>query len=248
MNSLKFRLAALAAAGYTHLARTPRTKDGLRVLMYHDLSHSDSSDLYTLRAETFITQLNRLIEWADENDASFHFVADEPKPGIAVTFDDGYMSTLQIAAPILAEHRIPFHVYVSRVFVAGADRRFLCESSLKDLAAVPGARIGAHGLSHRPLATLSIDDQATELRGSREWLEDVLQIRVHEMSFPHGSHSDDVVRTASSAGYDIACCSAVGTYVDSSQKMSVPRIDVWSHDDEATVVNKVRGGWDWLMP
>lgn len=248
MNSLKFRLAALAAAGYTQLARTSRTNDGLRVLMYHDLSHLDSSDLYTLRAETFINQLNRLIEWADENDASFHFVADEPKPGIAVTFDDGYMSTLQIAAPILAEHRIPFHVYVSRVFVAGADRRFLCESSLKDLAAVPGAKIGAHGLSHRPLATLSIDDQATELRGSREWLEDVLQIRVHEMSFPHGSHSDDVVRTASSAGYDIACCSAVGTYVDSSQKMSVPRIDVWSHDDEATIVNKVRGGWDWLMP
>ena len=248
MNSLKFRLAALAAAGYARLARTPRTKDGLRVLMYHDLSHSDSSDLYTLRADKFINQLNRLIEWADESDSSFHFVADKPKPGIAVTFDDGYMSTLRIAAPILAERRIPFHVYVAPVFITGTDRRFLSESALMDLAAVPGVRIGAHGLSHRPLATLSNSDQAIELRQSRDWLEDLLQVRITDMSFPHGSHSDEVVRTASATGYDIACCSAAGTYVDSIQKMSVPRIDIWSHDDEATVVSKVRGGWDWLMP
>lgn len=216
--------------------------------MYHDVSHSNSSDLYTLRAESFANQIDRLADWANASEIPFQFVTNQPQPGIAMTFDDGYMSTLQIAAPILCKRRIPFHVYVSHVFITGTDRRFLCESSLKELAAIPDVKIGAHGLSHQQLATLSNDQQSLELRKSREWLEDLLQIRISEMSFPHGSYNDDTKSIASREGYDIACCSAVGTYFDASQRMSVPRIDVWSHDNESTVLGKVRGAWDWLMP
>ena len=238
----------MAAAGVDLLSRSQRTSDGLRVLMYHDVSHSDGSDLYTLHTESFANQIDRLVDWAIAYEVPFQFITNQPQPGIALTFDDGYMSTLKIAAPILSERRIPFHVYVSHVFTTGTDRRYLCESSLKDLAAVPGVKIGAHGLSHRPLATLSNDEQRLELRKSREWLEHVLQIHISEMSFPHGSYTDDVKRIAAGEGYDIACCSAIGTYVDSSQRMSIPRIDVWSYDNEVTVLSKVRGAWDWLMP
>ena len=32
---------------------------------------------------------------------------------VVITFDDGFLDTLQIAAPILASHKMPFTVFVS---------------------------------------------------------------------------------------------------------------------------------------
>jgi len=248
MNAFKFRLAAKAATVIEHLARPNRTKDGLRILMYHDLGDSRGSDIYTLSVSRFVEQINRISEWAESTGVAIRSIDTSPAPGIAFTFDDGYSSTLQVAAPILIDRAVPFHVYVSRAFATSRSDRFLNEAALRELASCSKVHIGAHGLSHEPLGSMGRAALDRELRDSRSWLEDVLQVPVSEMAYPHGSYNELVIQAAEDAGYSLACCSAIGTYRQSSQNMTIPRVDIWSFDDENTVIGKLRGAWDWLMP
>ena len=74
--------------------------------------------------------------------ARFNPIGPTPRPGIAVTFDDGYLSTLTTAAPILIKHNIPFHVFVTKSYCQSGNTRYLTETLLRELAAVPLASFG----------------------------------------------------------------------------------------------------------
>lgn len=76
-----------------------------------------------------------------------------------------------------------------------ASREALSYEELRNLAA-SSVDIGAHGLSHRPLARVA--DGAAELRAARTKLESILGRTVETMSFPHGSYNAGLTTAARS--------------------------------------------------
>lgn len=66
------------------------------------------------------------------------------------------------------------------------DYRALNQEELQALAASPWVTIGAHGVSHTPLALLAAEEQRQEIVGSKRRLEASLNRKVELFSYPFG--------------------------------------------------------------
>jgi peptidoglycan/xylan/chitin deacetylase (PgdA/CDA1 family) len=217
--------------------------------MYHDVNSSGrDADIYSIPSDSFSRGVLAVAKWALDNDHHFVTFSAEPKPGIAVTFDDGYRSTLELAAPVFAGLEIPFHTFVTMSYVKSGDSRYLSEGDLKVLAEFPGATLGLHGTSHSRLSLLSDDSLQREISESRDWLEQLIGRTVNSLSYPHGDFDARVSTTARACGITAAACSRIGTFSETSQSLSIPRVDVWSYDSPQSTVAKTRGNWDFLLP
>jgi peptidoglycan/xylan/chitin deacetylase (PgdA/CDA1 family) len=104
------------------------------------------------------------------------------------------------------------------------------------LAAVDGADVGAHTVTHPLLASLAPRQQAHELRESRRSLEESLERPVVSMSYPYGGSSHytlDSVRAARACGYRCACAAHGGAIVEGCDRFRLPRVPVVDEDGDA---------------
>jgi len=249
VNRLKYEIARLSAAARRVLPTTSPVHKGTRILMFHDLnSQGHRHDVYSLPSKTFADSIRALAEWASEEHSRFVAFSGEPTRGIAVTFDDGYRSTLKIARAVLNEYSIPFHVFITKQFIESGDTRYLTAADIKALSAVPFATFGLHGLTHTPFSQLEPSALRSELRDSRKWLEDLVGRPVATVSYPHGDFDQRVTEIVASEGLVAAACSAAGTFQFDHQRFTIPRIDIWSLDSANVVLAKTRGDWDHVLP
>ena len=118
-----------------------------------------------------------------------------------ITFDDGYRDNLDNAAPVLRKHGYPAVLFVPIGYLD--DRRPLPHEEHLARARHPqphdrvggagGARaraasaIESHGISHRPLADLEVDEAAREIALSKLRLEERLGRPVRAFSYVKGS-------------------------------------------------------------
>lgn len=249
MNRLAYQTAHASALVRGLVWRKNQALTGTRVLMFHDLhENGDPNDLYSIPVNTFVSGIRRLANWATASRTPWVRFDSDPTPGVAITFDDGYRSTLRLAAEVLVEHGIPFHVFVTKHYVESNDARYLTCDDVRSLVSLPLATVGVHGATHSRFTDLAPDVLQRELQDSMHWLEDLIGSKVTSLSYPHGALNDAVVNEVSAAGFTAAACSACGTYRDTSLRLRIPRIDVWSRDTSATFVSKTRGDWDHVLP
>jgi peptidoglycan/xylan/chitin deacetylase (PgdA/CDA1 family) len=223
--------------------------EGLRVLMYHAIGTpalDDRLGLYSLSVERFRRQMIFLSNWHHGKVVDLT-KSELAKKGcrVAITFDDGYLDNLEVAAPILTELGLPFTVFVASEFVRTSKSGFLTPAALRMLAALPGVQIGAHGANH--VALSECDDQAlkTELRVSRECLEDIVGYQIKALSYPFGAANQRVKNAVLEAGYDLGACSMAGINRPERDPLLLTRTDVVSYDDMRTFLQKLHGDWDW---
>lgn len=167
---------------------------GKRVICFHDIKHAH--------------KLRRMLIWlkAHYNVVSLEDLLQRPldqRSMVAVTFDDGYDSWHELAAPVLEELNIPATFFVCSGFV-GLDkegaRQFLrtythrkqelyalSKEQLSDLAHHPLFEIGGHTVHHIDLGQRL--DQKTleaEILGDRKQLEDWTGESVRWFAYPFG--------------------------------------------------------------
>ena len=249
MTRLTYHLARMAARTIASIRQPNETLQGTRVLMFHDLHElTGCSDLYTMPARSFKGGMSLLSKWMKQEQTDFVPFSSEPRPGVAVTFDDGYRSTLNIAADILVSLKIPFHVFVTKSFVDSGETRYLRDSDLKRLVLMPGVTLGVHGVSHVRMPTLSDTQLRTDLAEARDWLEQLTGTPISTLSYPHGAYTTNVASLVQTCGFTAAACSNAGTFTSEQQRMVIPRIDMWSRDTGRVWIDKTRGGWDHLLP
>lgn len=219
---------------------------GFRVLMYHAVGTivpDDRLGLYNLAPDLFRSQMELV---AATGEVTRFSTIGERNHGISVTFDDGYQDTLEKAAPILADLGIPFTVFVTTDYIRKGDKIYLSSDGLCELANVPGADIGAHSASHRPLTECEDEALHNELVSSRAFLEDLLGQQVDAMSYPHGAVDRRVQQAVAAAGYVLGACSRFGTNKSKFDPLLLARTDIWANDDLKTFQAKLAGDWDWL--
>lgn len=249
MNRSKFAVARAVAVLNGTLRRLDAPSLGTRVLMYHDVNeHGRTDEIYSMPFASFSRGVSALLTWAGEHDHPFVAFTATPTPGIAITFDDGYSSTLRLAAPVLASHGIPFHVFITKAYAESGDPRYLSLNEVRELSTFPGATLGLHGASHTKLSDLDDDALRHDLSVSRDWLEQLTARRIDSLSYPHGDFTSHVRDVVAAAGLTTAACSKVGTFTDVAQKLSIPRVDLWSLDSAHSTIAKTRGDWDLILP
>ncbi len=197
------------------------TTDDTLVLCYHAVSPTWPSPL-AVRPEALRTQVASLLA-AGYRARTFSDAILDPEPGLtlAVTFDDAYRSTFELAAPILGELGVPATLFVPTDFpdsgvpfplpgAAWVGSEFEGELSIMGWEEVReldrrGWEIGAHTCSHQWLTQVDDERLRVELTASAAVLGERLGARPRSVAYPFGDHDDRVVAAAAAAGYEAAC-------------------------------------------
>ena len=118
---------------------------------------------------------------------------------VAITFDDGFRDNLTVALPLLERFSLPMTLFVAAGFID--EQGYLSEEELREISRHPLVKIGAHGLWHRDLNSLTTDEARFELVESRRLLEDVIGQRVDLMAWPFGECSAELECLSAQCGY-----------------------------------------------
>lgn len=215
------------------------------VLSYHAVSATWPSPL-AVRPERLEAQL-RLLQARGYAGATVHGAVHDPpsERTVAVSFDDGYRSVLQVAFPILERLGLVGTVFVPTDFPdAGSPMAWpgidqwldtpheseLCPLSWDELRALvqAGWEIGSHACSHPDLPRLDDEQLARELELSRQRLERELAQPCRSLAYPFGTHDERVMRAARAAGYSTACAVPAGR--SAADPLSFPRIGIYRPD------------------
>jgi peptidoglycan/xylan/chitin deacetylase (PgdA/CDA1 family) len=215
----------------TAVGATSNGDRALRVLMYHKVNDVPGNRL-SVPVSLFDEQMDQLRQLGYTVvglDAVLDFyVGGKPLPAKAVliTFDDGYHDNLDNAARVLHRYGYPAVLFVPIGYLddrqplpheAGLAAQGMFNRTLdwEELAEVErqGIRIESHGISHRPLAEMEVDEAAREISLSKLRLEEGLGRPVRAFSYVKGSEADyrpvhlSLVRQA---GYDVAFSAVSG--------------------------------------
>ena len=224
-------------------------RPGLRILLYHAIGSpamGDTRGLFSVRPENFEQQMDDLSErYAGRVVGLNPDLRIKSEPQVAITFDDGYADNLAVAAPILAARGLPFTVFVTADFVRNSRPGFLSPSGLRELAAVPKARIGAHGATHVALSECNDAKLREELRSSKDYLEDTIGREVLTMAYPYGAANRRVRDVAEETGYQLAVSSYASVNDAARDRLMLGRTEVLAGDSCRAFHQKLRGDWDW---
>src|ERR671929_2282883 len=219
----------------------------LRVLMYHKVNDVAGNPL-TMPVSLFDEQMHQLREMGYTVvglDAVLdHYTHGAPLPpkAVLITFDDGYHDNLANAAEVLRRYGYPAVLFVPIGYLddsrplpheeglasRGLLNRTLDWEELRDLER-NGIRIESHGISHRPLADLEVDEAAREIMISKLRLEDRLGRPVRAFSYVKGSeaHYRPVhLSLIKQAGYDVAFTSISGANGPRTDPLQLHRYNV----------------------
>ena len=220
---------------------------GSHILTYHSVSTDKQPKeflpLYNIKPEIFTEQIKLITDL----NIKCGTIAESYNNScqLSITFDDGFVNTLENAAPILFDKKIPFTVFVTPKNIINHKNIFMTIKDLKELLKIPGAKIGSHGFSHVKLSDCSDNEMADELINSKKWLEDNIGCVVDTISYPHGAYNHNTLNKLEKTNYKFALSTKFGRVNSKVNNFCLPRIDVWSNDTIYEFKNKIFGKWDW---
>ena len=219
----------------------------LRVLMYHKVNDVPENSV-TVPVDRFDEQMAQLGELGYQPvtlDAVLdHYLLGTPLPAgaVLITFDDGYRDNLANAAPVLQKYAYPAVIFVPVGYLSGTrplphDEHLAARGivnaplSWEDLAELEaaGIRVESHGIGHRPLADLEVDEAAREITLSKLRLEERLGRPVRAFSYVKGSeaHYKPVhLSLVRQAGYDVAFTAVSGANSASTDPLQLRRYSI----------------------
>jgi len=154
---------------------------------------------------------------------------------VAITFDDGFSSVSESAAPILEARGLTATVFCVAGHLGGTNEwpsarnagfrsQLASASALAELAAA-GFEIGSHGVEHAPLAGAPERILRREVVDSRRSLEDAVGTRVTSYAYPYGALPERAGANLVGEAYDAACTTALGRVGTGSDRHALPRVD-----------------------
>lgn len=159
--------------------------------------------------------------------------AEAPR-GVALTFDDGMASVAEAALPILRDHRVPAHLFLTTGAVGGDNRwpgqpQGAAYQQMLDWTQVEalhdgGVFIEGHTAHHPDLRTLDEQRIAAECDAADGLIERRLGRRPRHFAYPYGFY-DDHVRAAVRRLYASAATTEFRDLSGPFPLDAVPRLD-----------------------
>ena len=223
------------------------------VLMYHGFGErDDATDPYRVfvPVQAFADQLDLLVR------RGVHFLdldgylaglatGSWPARSALVTIDDGYVSTLSEAAPLLAARRIPAVLFALAGRLDGRsdwmpqmpDEPLLGADGLRELAG-DGIGTEVHGWDHAQLPGLAPDELHRQVTAARDAFADLLGRPPVAFAYASGAHDAAARAAVQAAGY--TCAFAVH---DASGRFALQRVDVNPTDTTTSFRMKSSPWW-----
>lgn len=220
---------------------------GVAVLMYHALETmgepagavDPGERRYVLEADRFGEQLaylhrhgftTLLLEELDR-------AGTWPERAVVLTFDDGHMSNVTLALPLLERYGFRAEFFITTDWIGKP--RFMEAKQIRALSEA-GMGIGSHGASHRFLDEMDVDGVARELKVSKEILAEITGRDVVSFSAPGGRMTPRGSAVARGLGYRFLCTSHPGLLASDEQD-EIPRLPLRERTDIRTFGLLVHG-------
>jgi O-antigen biosynthesis protein len=231
----------------------------LPVLLYHDLGPATENPRFrdcVVEPSMFDEHLAALREagFATEPASRIGVLekSDSPAAPVIITFDDAYVSFVDIARPVLARYKMTATLFAPSAYIGGrarwideigeGHRRILDWQDLRDLQA-SGIEIGGHSHEHPGLDLLSKDRLVADIERNRALLEDCLGKPIKTFAYPYGHHSRRVRNEIRRSGYELAFEVGDDFYTPSPRRhFSIKRIVVGPDMDPEQLIHTVRNG------
>jgi len=169
------------------------------VLAYHEIDDQNSGDVYCISPDVFMSHM-----WAATHQA------EQIKQSLHITFDDGHVSHMRWAVPILNELGAQGHFFIPTAWM-GSKHGYINWNDVRSIAE-QGHRVGSHGATHVFLSVCTPSQLEEEVRNSRLTLEDKIGQAVTSISMPGGRWNEAVIRACAVAGYKEVYTSEPGMY------------------------------------
>ena len=184
----------------------------LPVLMYHGLhadqnAHGRYDSVYSVHPDEFARQL----DWLLDNGHHTLRIGMPPLPTsrpVLITFDDGDVSNIEVALPLLLERGMVAEFFITSDFIGQPG--MLSSQDVRSLSDA-GMGIGAHGKSHRFLEDLDQADMEKELEDSRLRLSSITHCDIEALALPGGRGGERERVAALQQGYRYLFGSMPGT-------------------------------------
>ena len=266
MNGVRESLKRAGAASARMLMKGRSGRRRVIGLCYHSIHPSLS--YASASPDSFERQLAWLAETCDVISPRAMLDAaterDSDRPAVAITFDDGYADNYEFAFPLLRKYGLTATIFMTAGLSDGDPAVLERFCKLRGVPAEEirplewaqaremqdeGLEMGAHTYSHPNLIRLSPDEVATELRVSKEILEDRLGSPVDLLAYPFGKPGrqldETTVAVARESGYTHAVAVLPRSVRPGDLPLALPRFFA-TRDSVETLSEKVRGDWDYL--
>ncbi|HEY0792724.1 MAG TPA: polysaccharide deacetylase family protein [Chthoniobacterales bacterium] len=152
---------------------------------------------------------------------------------VLISFDDGFVGTLQQAGVPLQQHGFSAIQFIVADLLGkrnewdlGKDtamQPLMDEAQLRDWLAL-GHQIGAHTRTHPDLTTLSLLEAREQIVGSKKKLEDSFQIPIRHFAYPYGAYTQPLAELVAEAGFETACTTEPGVVTAGCKPFELPRL------------------------
>ncbi len=242
-------------------ADSPRSslRPSLPIILYHDLATPTQNPKFrscVVEPSLFDEHLAAIREAGFVAEPASRVAAlettDSPATPVFITFDDAYVSFVDVAQPLLARYNMTATLFAPTAYIGGrakwideigeGDRRILDWQDLRDLQA-SGIEIGGHSHEHLGLDLLSKHRLTADIERNRALLEDCLGESIRSFAYPYGHHSRRVREAIRRSGYEVAFEVGDDLYTPSPRRhFSIKRIVVGPDMDPERLIHTIRYG------
>lgn len=220
---------------------------GVTVLTYHRVG-GGSPDERDLDTAAFAAQLDVLhgVDVISLDEAARRLASGDRRPGVVLTFDDGFADVYDNAWPLLRERRVPFTLFISTRYMGGrmrwdgstakADGAALRWDQVGELAGSGLCTVGNHTHSHVPPHQMT----AEELDECSAAIEQHLGVRPQHFAYPWGvavPGMEDELRRR----FQTAATGVVGRNQPGTDPMRIHRVPVRRTDPLEFFAAKLSG-------
>lgn len=166
-----------------------------------------------------------------------------PARSFLVTIDDGYVSTVDVAAPVLGRLGIPAVLFALPGMLGATSawmpemphERLLDADALRSLPG-QGIRLGSHGMDHPSMSGLGAGELQRQTVQARTALAELIGSEPDLFAYPFGHHDAAARSAVEAAGYRAAFA-----IYDGAGTFALPRVDVNALDTPRTFALKTSG-------
>lgn len=218
------------------------------ILGYHRVGVFKGDHVPTISPESFERQLAFLAKGRyrvlglEEIASCLRQAQPLPRHSVAITFDDGYEETHEVAWPLLKRFG-----FSATVFVAAAEVGWPGFSTWQQVTAMArdGLTIGCHTMHHSYLPLVTTDRLAEELVESKRVIEERIGRPVTLLSYPVGGFTAHIQSAVQRAGYAAACTTNRASPHPGIDPYALRRIKVTERDTNPMLFwAKVSGYYD----
>ena len=218
---------------YTPLAEAQDqvSEDSAVIIMYHRFGENDfpSTNVKLEKFEQHIEELNKekynIVSLKTITEAFKNSLKLPPRT-IAITIDDGYISSYTEAWPRLKKAGIPFTIFISTGSIDEQNKRYLTWENIRELDAEPLVDIGHHGHAHAHMTNITPSEALTDIAAADEIFERELGYIPNIFAFPYGEYSENLLKTIKVKNYHAALAQYSSVANSNSNLMALPRFSL----------------------